>query len=112
MKEAIEVTRAYQNGAWILPEVLFKSLDVVIQQTERVEELENKVDSAMDDAFHINGKNIELEQQNKRYRKDLCSVNEELITLLELDTLTDDDKRDCLESALKIIEEALEGEEK
>src|SRR5690625_1050554 len=66
LEEAIYMLNEYKKGTWIKKDDLFNSIDTVVQQAERVQELERKLDRVR----FVNDIFLEKEkQQNKRYRE-------------------------------------------
>ena|SRR5690625_1714396 len=78
-------------------------LEWLIQQAERVQELEEHAMKAIDNTEAVRAKLINAEEQNKRYREVLKNIYE----LAEYDEYDN-----TLEQIVSEVEKALEGDEK
>lgn len=67
LKKSVEVLKAYKNGDWILPSVLFSSIDTVIKQAERAQELEKRLKIYQRRSWFEDYEKVA--KQNKRYRE-------------------------------------------
>lgn len=119
MSERLEEAKTNIRWHWdkVHPEVQ-EVLDYFIEQTERVEELEGREQKLIEINQHelkyraeVETQNIELEQQNKRYRE-----AREIIEQIYKDNYVrnaygyEDGYLDGLDTAMNAIDEALEGE--
>ncbi|MBO1003141.1 hypothetical protein [Pseudogracilibacillus auburnensis] len=112
LTEAIKALKDYQNGVWIETHILEKCLEIVIDQAERVQELENELKQCKDYmAESTNYLNFAtLKKQNKRYRVAI----KETISMIENGIGTKDNPTDlALYDVVDIIaklREVTEGE--
>lgn len=137
LKKIVELNLFLQekNVGRVGDNVIDIAMDLINEQSERVNELEKlqsdskmnllgtihnlrnrmeEYDQAVTDLNEfvedLEDENNDIKQQNKRYRDTVLFVNEELITLLEVENLTNDEKMECIKSAKRKINESFGSE--
>src|SRR5690554_6544296 len=97
-KERLEAIRHYYREMESFDRGTKSDINWLIEQAERVQELESKLNRQIEIGYKFEGEVYDLAKENKRYREALNSIIAMLFR-------TSDEVYDAIQDAIKVLEE-------